>query len=269
MMEPMNKAITDIRNPMNLRGKNAIISGGERGIGFGIATAFSQRGARVAVLCPDLESSRKAAAELNADGGKAIAAQCDITDVESVKSAVRTVWEEFEHVDVLVNNAGISVRKAFLEFSDDLREFTSVVNTNLFGTLRMTLACARRMAVAGGGCIINISSVGGFTCSLVEGQPMSGYQASKAALNHLTKMYALELSGSNIRVVGVAPGPTHTDLDAMLSDEMRNSLASRTCTRRFGEALEIGAMCAYLASDEAAQINGVVIPVDGGLLAKT
>jgi NAD(P)-dependent dehydrogenase (short-subunit alcohol dehydrogenase family) len=263
-----NEAITNLRNPMNLQGKTAIISGGERGIGFGIATAFSQRGARVAVLSPDLEKSREAAAELNADGGNASAFQCDITDVESVKAAVSAVWDEFGHVDILVNNAGISVRKPFLEYDDDIHEFTGVINVNLFGTLRMTLACAKRMAADGGGCIIDTSSVGGFTCSLVEGGPMAGYQASKAALNHLIKMQAVEFSHSNIRVVGVAPGPTHTDLDAMLSDEIRDSMAARTCTGRWGEALEIGAACAFLASDEASQINGVVIPVDGGLLAK-
>ncbi|MDR0876326.1 MAG: glucose 1-dehydrogenase [Clostridiales Family XIII bacterium] len=262
------EAITNLKTPLNLQGKTAIISGGERGIGFGIATAFSQRGARVAVLSPSLESSQKAAAELNADGGDAIALKCDITDVESVKTAVAAAWEAFGHVDILVNNAGISVRKPFLEYDDDISEFTSVINVNLFGTLRMTLANAKRMAEYGGGTIIDISSVGGFTCSLVEGGPMAGYQASKAALNHLIKMQAVEFSKSNIRVVGVAPGPTHTDLDAMLSEEIRNSMADRTCTGRWGEAIEIGAACAFLASDEASQINGVVIPVDGGLLAK-
>lgn len=268
-MAPKSEAITDLKTPMNLQGKTAIISGGERGIGFGVATAFSQRGARVAILSPDLESSTKAAAELNADGGNAIGLKCDITDVESVKTAVATVWEEFGRVDILVNNAGISVRKPFLEFDDDINEFTSVINVNLFGTMRMTLACAKRMDAQGGGCIINISSIGGLTCSLVEGGPMSGYQASKAALNHLTQMNAVEFSKSNIRVLAVAPGPTHTDLDKMLSDEIKNSMAERTCTGRWGEALEIGAMCAFLASDEATQINGIVIPVDGGLLAKT
>lgn len=265
----MKESITDLKNPMCLKGKTAIVSGGERGIGFGIATAFSQRGAKVAILCPDIESSRKAADELIANGGEAIALKCDITDVESVKTAVGEAWNTFGRVDILVNNAGISVRKPFLEFDDDIHEFTSVINVNLFGTMRMTLACAKRMAAQGGGCIINISSIGGLTCSLVEGGPMAGYQASKAALNHLTQMNAVEFSPSNIRVLAVAPGPTHTDLDAMLSDEIRESMAKRTCTGRWGEALEIGALCAYLASDEATQINGVVIPVDGGLLAKT
>jgi NAD(P)-dependent dehydrogenase (short-subunit alcohol dehydrogenase family) len=267
-MNPMNEPIQDLKSPMNLSGKRAIVSGGERGIGFGIATAFSQRGAQVAVLCPKLEDSEAAAAALNADGGKALAFACDITDVASVKAATEAAWAALGRVDILVNNAGISKMMPFLEMSDDIAEFTGVINVNLFGTLRMTLANAKRMAAAGGGTILNISSVGGLTCSLVEGGPMAGYQASKAAINHLTQMFAVEFGPKNIRVLGVAPGPTHTDLDKMLTPEIKASMADRTLTRRWGEALEIGAACAFLASDEAAQINGIVVPVDGGLLAK-
>ncbi|MCL2493984.1 MAG: glucose 1-dehydrogenase [Clostridiales bacterium] len=269
-MDAMNKPITDLRNPMDLSGKSAIVTGGNRGIGFGISTAFSQRGAQVAILCRNIEGGRRAADELRADGGKAIAVQCDITDAESVTNAVKTVWEEFGRVDVLVNNAGVSsLPKSLIEFSDDIHEFTDIVDVNLFGTVRMSLACAKRMADAGGGCIINIASVGGFLSnSAAFNQPMSGYQVSKAALLHLTKVLAVELDPCNIRVNCVAPGPTHTDLDELLSEEMRKGMSTRTCTRRFGAGLEIGSMCAYLASNEAAQIDGSVIAVDGGILVK-
>jgi NAD(P)-dependent dehydrogenase (short-subunit alcohol dehydrogenase family) len=202
-----------------------------------------------------------------AQGYEAMAVECDIRSGESVCRAAETAWAAFGRVDVLVNNAGISVKKPFLELGDDLSEFSDVVDVNLIGTARMTLACAKRMAGVGG-CIINITSVGGSICSSAEFQPMSGYQASKAALNHLTKVLAVELGRHNIRVNAVAPGPTHSDLDEMMSDKMRNSVVERTCTRRFGEGIEVGAMCAYLASAEAAQIDGSIIAVDGGLLVK-
>lgn len=268
-MDAMNEAITNLKNPMDLHGKSAIVTGGNRGIGFGVATALSQRGAQVAILCRNDEDGRAAAEKLNADGGKAVSVHCDITDTESVKAAVAAAWERFGRVDILVNNAGVSLRKPFIELDDDMHEFSSVVDVNLVGTARMSLACAKRMADAGGGCIINITSVGGFICNSAEHMPMSGYSASKAALNHMTRSLAVELRRYNIRVNGVAPGPTHSDLDAMMSDEMRDTVASNTCSGRFGAPLEVGAMCAYLASDEAAQIDGSVIAVDGGIIVKS
>jgi len=267
-MDPMNSAIKDIKNPMDLSGKNVIVTGGNRGIGFGISTAFAQRGARVAILCRNVEEGRRAAAGLVSEGYKVTAVKCDISSGESVRQAVEVVWKDFGRVDVLVNNAGISLKKAFLELDDDLKEFTGIVDVNLIGTVRITLACAKRMAQAGGGCIINITSVGGFLSSAAEFQPMSGYQASKAALNHLTKVLAVELGRHNIRVNGVAPGPTHSALDDMMDEKMRNSAGGKMCTRRFGEGIEVGAMCAFLASAEAAQIDGSIIAVDGGLLVK-
>jgi len=265
----MNEAIKSLRNPMDLNGKSAIVTGGNRGIGFGISTALSQRGARVAILCRDIEDGRRAAELLNNDGGEAIAVLCDVSETEAVKAAVAEVWERFGRVDILVNNAGISCCKPFLELDDDLHEFTDVVDVNLYGAMRMSHACAKRMAAAGGGSIINITSVGGFVCNIADIQPMAGYSASKAALNHMTRALAVELGASNIRVNGVAPGPTHSNLDDMMSDEFRKMVSTETCTRRFGEPLEIGAMCAYLASDEAAQITGSVIAVDGGILVKS
>ena len=267
-INPMNECIKDLKNPMDLRGKNAIVTGGNRGIGFGIATAFTQRGASVAILCRNIEDGKRAAEELNAEGGNAIAVHCNITDTDSVKTAVQEVWEKFGAVDVLVNNAGISLRKPFLELDEDMHEFTDVVDVNLVGAARMSLICGKRMAAAGGGSIINITSVGGTLSNSAEMQPMAGYTSSKAALNHLTRTLAVELSRDNIRVNGVAPGPTHSSLEDGLSEEMRLSFSRRLCTRRFGEGLEIGAMCAYLASPEAAQICGSIIAVDGGILVK-
>ncbi|MCL1897010.1 MAG: SDR family oxidoreductase [Clostridiales bacterium] len=268
-MDAMNEAVTNLRNPMDLHGKSAIVTGGDRGIGFGIATALSQRGAKVAILCRNAREGSIAAEKLNQDGGRAVFLYCDITDTESVKAAVAAAWDQFERIDILVNNAGVSLRKPFIELDDDMREFSSVVDVNLTGTARMSLACAKRMAAAGGGCIINITSVGGFICNSAEHMPMSGYTASKAALNHLTRSLAVELRRYNIRVNGVAPGPTHSGLDAMMSEEMRNTVMSNTCSGRFGAPLEVGAMCAYLASDEAAQIDGSVIAVDGGIIVKS
>jgi len=168
---------------------------------------------------------------------------------------------------VLVNNAGISAVKAFLDMDDDLPEWHRVIDVDLHGVAYMTHAVGNAMRAAGrGGLIINISSVGGATCSGSREMPMTGYVAAKAALNHLTRSWAIEFAEHGIRVNTIMPGPTHSGLDALLTPEMAERNARSTLDGRYGEPLEIGALCVFLASAEGAHLDGVVVQHDGGFL---
>lgn len=265
---PLTTPVSDLKDPMNVSGRSVIVTGGGGGIGLGIAQAFAQRGANVAILDVDAERGKAAAEGLRRHGvGQHIFAECDIADRAAVRRAVDAVIEAFGHVDVLVNNAGISAVKPFLDMADDLPEWHRVIDVDLHGTANMTHAVGNAMRAAGqGGLIINISSVGGARCSGSKEMPMTGYVASKAAINHLTASWAIEFSEHRIRVNCIMPGPTHSKLDEQLTPEMKERNAAGVLDRRYGEPLEIGALCVFMASAEGAHLNGVVMPHDGGFL---
>jgi len=275
---------------MDANGLRVVVTGGAGGIGLGIAQAFAQRGASVAILDMDAERGREAAAGLTGGGAGAatdagtdagagagagaatpllthLFAECDVSQRVSVREAVNEVLAAFGGIDVLVNNAGISAVKAFLDMDDDLPEWHRVIDVDLHGVAYMTHAVGNAMRAAGrGGLIINISSVGGATCSGSREMPMTGYVAAKAALNHLTRSWAIEFAEHGIRVNAIMPGPTHSGLDAMLTPEMAERNARSTLDGRYGEPLEIGALCVFLASAEGAHLDGVVVQHDGGFL---
>jgi NAD(P)-dependent dehydrogenase (short-subunit alcohol dehydrogenase family) len=252
---------------MDVTGLNVIVTGGSGGIGGGIAEAFAQRGANVAILDLDVEGAKGEAGKLRQFGGNHLAVACDVADRRSVGAAVSEVFATFGHVDVLVNNAGISPVKAFLDMDDDLPEWHRTIDVDLHGPAYVTHAVANRMRAAGrGGLIINISSTGGATCSGAKAMPLPGYTAAKAALNHLSRAWAVEFAQYGIRVNCIMPGPTHSRLDAQLTPGMVDMIEHSMLTGRFGEPLEIGALCVFMASAEGAHLNGVVMPHDGGFL---
>ena len=264
---PMSDPIADLRNPMDVSGLNVIVTGGSGGIGAGICEALAQRGARVAVFDVDPEEGAAAVANLRRWGGDPLFVQCDVTDRDAVRSAVRETLTAFGHIDVLVNNAGIAAVKPFLDMDDDLPEWHRVIDVNLHGTIYATHAVGNAMRAAGrGGLIVNISSVGGVTCSGSKDMPQLGYIASKAAINHVTRSLAIELAEYDIRVNCIMPGPTHSRLDAHLTPQMRERIGHSLLDRRFGEPLEIGALCVFMASPEGAHLDGVVVQHDGGFL---
>lgn len=264
---PMSASVSDLTSAMDVSGLNVIVTGGAGGIGAGIATAFAQRGANVAVLDVDVEGARNVAETLRPYGGTHVAVGCDIADPGSARAAVDSVCTSFGHVDVLVNNAGVSAVRPFLDMEDDLLEWRQVIDVNLHGTVIMTHAVGRKMRAARrGGLIINISSVGGARCSGSRELPAAGYVASKAAINHLTVSWAIEFAEHDIRVNCIMPGPTHSRLDAQLTPEMKERNAQALLDRRYGEPIEIGALCVFMASPEGVHLNGVVMPHDGGFL---
>ena len=257
--------IETMAGAFDVRGKNVVVTGGNRGIGLGISKAFAESGCNVAILCRNLKSGEEAAANLSKYGTDVFAVQCDTGSLDSVKAACEQVFQRFDSLDVLVNNAGVSTVVHFLE-DTDLGEWNRVLNTNLHGPANCVYCFGRKMADSGrGGSIINISSIGGECVGNTKDQPMAPYNASKAALNHLTRFWAIDLGDYGIRVNAIAPGPTHSDLDKDLPPSALAAIETKMPMHRFGEPLEVGAMCVYLASPAANQVTGTVIQHDGGM----
>lgn len=260
-----SKPITSMKDAYSVEGKNVVVTGGNRGIGRGIVQAFAESGCNVVIMCRNLESGEKAAAELEQYGGTYGAVQCDISDYESVKAAKEKVFEIIDHIDVLVNDAGVATNPPFLS-ETGLDEWHRVVDTNLHGTASVVYELVPSMVEHGtGGLIINISSIGAIRCPVHDDQHNAPYNASKAGIDMFSTYLAIALGGDNIRCVSIQPGPVHSDLDKQLSDVAKAGIETMMPMHRFGEPIEVGAFCVYLASPAAAFITGVHVPFDGGM----
>lgn len=258
--------LQSMENAFSVKGKNVVVTGGNRGIGKGIATAFAQCGANVLILCRNKESGDKTAAELEQYGTRVGCIRCDISDLESVRAAEKAVFEFFDTLDVLINNAGVATNQFFLT-PTGLDEWHRVLNTDLNGVVNMVYCFAPHMVEAGkGGCIINTSSVGGQRVGGVKEHPNAPYHAAKAGLDHFTRYLACELGDAGIRVNAIAPGPIHSDLDADLPDSFKAMVDRDMPMHRFGEPIEIGSYAVFLASDAAKFVTGTINVVDGGLM---
>jgi NAD(P)-dependent dehydrogenase (short-subunit alcohol dehydrogenase family) len=258
-MENMSKAY-------DVSGKNVVVTGGNRGIGRGITQAFAESGANVAILCRNLDSGKKAVSEIERLGGRYADCQCDVADIQSVKAAVAEVFKFFDSVDVLVNNAGVATTKPFLS-EEGLSEWHRVINTDLHGPANVIHEIAPKMVEAGkGGTIINITSVGGQRVSGSKHHHNAPYNASKAGLDIFSRYLAVVLGDHGIRVNSIAPGPIHSDLDKDLPPSFIQTIENDLPVHRFGEPIEIGGLCVYMASPAGAMVTGVNWAMDGGLL---
>jgi len=258
--------IKNMADAFSVKGQNVVVTGGNRGIGLGISEAYVQSGANVAVLCRNRESGEAAVENLRQYGTKCFFAACDVGDAGSVKTAAEEVFRQFDNVDVLINNAGVSTVGKFLD-DKDMAEWHRVMNINLNGPAYVMQAIVPHMITAGkGGCVINISSIGGQSLGGALTHPMAPYHASKAALDIFTRNMAIEFGDYGIRVNGIAPGPTHSDLDKDLPPDAFEKISKIMPAHRFAEAIEVGALCVFLSSPAAVQITGTVIVHDGGML---
>jgi len=252
-----------MKEAFGLTGKSAIVTGGNGGIGLGIAKALAECGADIAIFCRNMEKAAKALEELSAYGGKYKAYSCDITDMKSVKNAVDEAFGEFGGIEILVNNSGIGAAGAFLDMDPELMEWSAVIDTDLTGMARVTYAAGRRMRDAGkGGSIINITSNAGAIVN--KGISISAYAVAKAGANHFTRCMAVELGAFDIRVNAIAPGYTRAGFSADPPPMMIQLVEEQQPLKRLGEAIEIGALAVFLASPASAHITGEVITVDGG-----
>jgi len=259
-------SISRMKDAFSVKGMNVVVTGGNRGIGLGISTAYAQSGANVAILCRNTAKGNEAVEGIKQYGTDCFCVACDVGSAGSVKAAAAEVLKRFPVVDVLVNNAGISIVSEFLDDAD-FKAWHEVVNTNLNGPAYTMQAFVPQMIETGrGGSVINISSTGGQHLGGARTHPMSPYHASKAALDMLTRNMAIEFGDHGIRVNAIAPGPTHSDLDKDLPQDALDKFENLMPMHRFAEPIEIGALCVYLSSPAGNHITGTVIVHDGGLL---
>ena len=246
---------------MLLEGKSAIITGGVRGIGRGIAEAFCKEGANVVLVYRSNDEAAEATrAALAAYGTGVELVKGDVASMETAKEAVARCKETFGSVDILVNNAGITKDKLLLKMSDE--DFGQVVDINLKGSFNFLQAAGSVMMKQRHGSIINMASISG-----VMGNPgQVNYSASKAGVIGMTKAAAKELGRRHIRVNAIAPGFIETDMTAALTDDQKEAAAKNIGLGRLGQPEDIANCAVFLASDMSDYITGQVIGVDGGLI---
>lgn len=230
-----------------MAGRVVLVTGGNRGIGLGIARAFAAQGDQVAV------TSR------SGDVEGFLTLKCDVTSTEEVDAAFDQLEAELGPAEVVVCNAGLTRDGLTLKMKDD--DFTAVLDTNLSGSFRVARRAVKPMMRARAGRLIFLSSVVGLTGS--AGQ--ANYASAKAGLVGLARSLAREFASRNITANVVAPGPIETDMTAALGDDRQGELAAAVPLGRFGTTDEVAAAVTFLASPEAAYITGAVLPVDGGL----
>lgn len=244
--------------------RRALVTGGNRGIGAGVAVRLAEDGADVAFAYLDGDDeAEQVASRIREHGRRALAIRADLRDPAQIRSAVERVEAELGGIDILVNNAGIVRLAPFLTMS--LEDWTDVLDTNLRAAFLCSQLAARGMASRGFGRIIHISS----TFSQVTVPEVTPYSVSKAGLVMLAKCMAVELGPLGITVNCVGPSTIRTQLNAALldKDNMEAREAALNPTRRIGTPEDIAAMVAFLASNEAGWVNGQNIIVDGGLTA--
>lgn len=240
-----------------LKNKTAIITGGTRGIGFGIVKKFLENGANVVLTGSRKESVDKALSQLTEYNEKVMGIYPDLCNPDEVQKAFSDINERFGSIDILVNNAGISSRTSIYDYT--IEEFSKILDINIKAVFVCTQAVAKIMKEQKHGVIINISSM-----VSKYGQPAGcGYPATKFAVNGLTVSLARELAKDNIRVNAVAPGVTKTDMVSALPKEMVDRISSGIPLGRMGELEDIANACLYLSSDMASYVTGVILSVDG------
>jgi 2-dehydro-3-deoxy-D-gluconate 5-dehydrogenase len=245
----------------DLSGKVAIVTGGNGGIGLGMARGLAQAGAAVAVVGRNEAKSVAAVAEFTRGGAKAISVVADVTDKAAVDAMVARVTSELGRIDILVNNAGISIRKPPQVL--ELAEWNSVIQTNLTSAFLCSQAVYPAMKQAGGGKVINIGSM----MSIFGASFASAYAASKGGIVQFTRACACAWATDNIQVNAILPGWIDTDLTKRAREQvdgLHDRVLARTPAGRWGDIGDFAGIAVFLSSKASDFVTGAAIPVDGG-----
>lgn len=245
---------------MKLEGKVAIVTGGARGIGMAICQGLLRAGAKVVVFDIVEETSSKIAELMHTNEDNSFFLKIDVSSLQEVEKAVEQVIDKFSHIDILINNAGITRDKLILRMKEE--DWDKVIQINLKSAFNCIKAVSSFMLRERKGRIINISSI----IALRGNRGQANYAASKAGLIGLTKSIAREFATRAITVNAVAPGFIQTKMtEKLMEREEARTLISQIPLGRVGLPEEVASLVAYLASDEACYITGEVIKIDGGL----
>ena len=245
----------------DLKGRVAIVTGGNGGIGLGMARGLAGAGAHVVVVGRNAGKSDTAVRELGKLGAQAMAVSADVSDEAAVERLVSAARERFGRIDILINNAGTNIRKSLHEYTLD--EWHRVMNTNLTSAFLCSRAVYPSMKAAGGGKVINIGSM----MSIFGASFSPAYGASKGGIVQLTKSAAIAWAPDNIQVNAVLPGWIDTELTQGARREvpwLHESVLKRTPARRWGRIEDMAGVAVFLASSASDFVTGTFIPVDGG-----